>query len=61
MMESTISSPSPTWARPNEEATRLTASVADRVNTISSTDSALRNARTVSRAVSKASVAALAR
>ena len=61
MMDRTISSPRPMWARPNEDATRFTASVAERVNTISSVDPALRKARTFSRAPSNASVAALAR
>ncbi len=40
--ESTISSPSPIWARPKLAATRLIASVAERVKTISSLEAALR-------------------
>ena len=48
----TISSPSPMWPRPKLDATRLIASVADLVKTISSVVSAFKNARTLSRAAS---------
>ena len=61
MIESTISSPSFRCPCPKDDATRLIASVAERVKTISSVEPALRNARTFSRASSNASVAALAR
>ena len=49
---STISSPAWMCSRPKLDATRLIASVADLVKTISSVVSALRNARTLSRAAS---------
>ena len=61
MIESTISSPSPIVIAPKQAATRLIAPVAERVKMISSVEPALRKARTVSRAPSNASVAALAR
>ena len=60
MIERMISSPSSIARRPKLSATRLMASVAERVKTISSVDSALRKPRTLSRAASKASVAAFA-
>ena len=50
--ESTISSPAPICARPKLAATRLIASVAERVKTISSIEAALRKRRTLSRAAS---------
>mmetsp|Transcript_975 Transcript_975/g.2694 ORF Transcript_975/g.2694 Transcript_975/m.2694 type:complete len:201 (+) Transcript_975:571-1173(+) len=53
----TISSPGPTLSRPHECATRLMASVAPRVKTISRRDAALTNCATLSRAPSYASVA----
>ena len=52
MIESTISSPARRRSRPNVYATRLIASVALRVKTISSVRAALMNARTFSRAFS---------
>ena len=52
MTVSTISSPGPICARPKEDATRLSASVAPRVKTISSMEPALMKARTFSRAAS---------
>ena len=61
MIDRTISSPSPIPFMPKLEATRLIASVAERVKITSSTDLALMNRRTLSRAPSKPSVAALAR
>ncbi len=61
MMESTISSPSPITEPPKEAATRLIASVALRVKTISSVAAALMKRRTISRASSYFSVARLER
>ena len=52
MIDTTISSPSPMAPRPNESATRLIASVAFFVKTISPGSRALMNRRTVSRASS---------
>ena len=49
MMESTISSPSPIFGPPQDDATRLIASVALRVKTISSARRALRNCATLLR------------
>jgi hypothetical protein len=46
MMERTISSPSPMFGSPQEEATRLIASVTLRVKTISSLRRALTNCAT---------------
>ena len=57
----TISSPSPIRMPPKDCATRLIPSVEERVKMISSTDGALMKRRTVSRACSYASVAALER
>ncbi len=48
----TISSPSPTWRRPQLCATRLIPSVAPRTKTISRVEPALRKRRTDSRAAS---------
>ena len=53
----TISSPAPTWRRPQLWATRLMASVVPRANTMFFDDGAFRKRRTVSRAPSYASVA----
>ena len=61
MPESTISSPSPISSAPNDEATRLIASVALRVKMIWSEDGALRKRRTVSRASSNRCVAVFER
>ena len=61
MIDSTISSPSPMVMPPNDDATRLIASVALRVKMISSTEGALRKRRTVSRASSKRAVAVFER
>ncbi len=59
MMVSRISSPAPMRGRPKDEATRLIASVALRVKTISSSERALRKPLTFSRAFSKLAVARL--
>ena len=59
--ESTISSPGPTLASPQVWATRLMASEALRVNTISRSDAAPTKAATWARARSYASVARAAR
>ena len=61
MIDSTISSPSPIFSAPNDDATRLIAPVALRVKMISSVEPALRNRRTVSRAASKLAVAVFER
>jgi hypothetical protein len=52
MIVSTISSPGPITMPPNEAATRLIASVVERVKMISSADGALMKPRTFSRASS---------
>ncbi len=49
MIEITISSPALMFGSPHEEATRLIASVALRVKTISSVRAALRNFATLAR------------
>ena len=49
MIESTISSPSPIFGSPQDDATRLIASVALRVKMISSLRAALRNFATLAR------------
>jgi hypothetical protein len=57
MMVMRISSPASMRGDPNDDATRLTASVAFRVKMISSSWAAFRKARTFPRAFSKFSVA----